>query len=512
MLRKVWMILFSSAAGLCGAYAQQVAPRIAGLEDNEEYMSLLREDARLQMREDSVSNELAAVRVRFRDDAAGRQLYGQRIMELEERIFAIRSAKGELVDRIAAIEQEWVVSNLDAPHGVAAASGGVSVPELPEAEKVRNLVYNGYFEEQLSAADYAALKEAQRLEMQAVDYINRYYANYQELSRLAERYAAAPTEEEAAELYGKCRTMQGLNEVLADSLVMTWNYIFDNKTYAYGYLLDKLGQDDILAHEEELAAETARELSELKGETASDAVTDYFLRKQVAVDYETRLAGLLGLDAARDSLRGVTAQLRVVDYRLPKIELQERYFLDYAPIAFSAKPTYSYQHPIPECKVHPRGTIYRILLGTFNTKRAAALFKGAYPLCYQIDDAGKWRYFAGGFATEAEALEAQKQMKSKGFIRPEVVVWRDGEYRNLTRDPERTKIAYRVEIAGPLSESAKETIAAEAQGRELSRVGRDRFVLGMFDEEAAAAAVAGAIRQADPALEIKVTEFAENSN
>ena len=59
MLRKVWMILFSSAAGLCGAYAQQVAPRIAGLEDNEEYMSLLREDARLQMREDSVSNELA---------------------------------------------------------------------------------------------------------------------------------------------------------------------------------------------------------------------------------------------------------------------------------------------------------------------------------------------------------------------------------------------------------------------------------------------------------------------
>ena len=140
MLRKVWMILFSSAAGLCGAYAQQVAPRIAGLEDNEEYMSLLREDARLQMREDSVSNELAAVRVRFRDDAAGRQLYGQRIMELEERIFAIRSAKGELVDRIAAIEQEWVVSNLDAPHGVAAASGGESVPELPEAEKVRNLV------------------------------------------------------------------------------------------------------------------------------------------------------------------------------------------------------------------------------------------------------------------------------------------------------------------------------------------------------------------------------------
>ncbi len=511
MLRKVMTILFLSAAALCGVHAQQVAPRIAGLEGNGEYMSLLREDARLQMREDSVSNALSAVRVRFRDDAANRQRYGQEIMELEERIFSIRSAKGKLVDRIAAIEQEWVVSNLDAPRSAPAASGGGEAPELPEAEKVRNLVYNRYFEEQLSAADYAALKEAQRLEMQAVDYINRYYANYQELSRLAEQYASAPTEEEAAELYGKYRTMEGLNAVLADSLATTWNYIFDNKTYAYAYLLDKLGQDDILAHEEELFSETARELSELKGRTASDAVTDYFLRKQVAVDYETRLAGLLRLDAARDSLRGVTAQLRVVDYRLPRIELQERYFLDYAPIGFSSKPTYSYQHPIPECKVHPRGTIYRILLGTFNTKRAAALFKGAYPLCYQIDDAGKWRYFAGGFATEAEALEAQKQMKAKGFVRPEIVVWRDGRYRNLTRDPEQTTIVYRIEIAGPLSDAVKETIAGKAEGRELSRTGQDRFVLGMFDEEATAAAVADAIRQADGALEVKVTEFAENS-
>lgn len=511
MLLKVWMVLFLSAAGLCGAYAQQVAPRIAGLEDNEEYMSLLREDARLQMREDSVSNSLSAVRVRFRDDAANRRRYGQEIMDMEELIFKIRSAKGKLVDRIAAIEQEWVVSNLDTPRSVPVSSVGEAAPDLSDAGKVRNLVFNRYFEEQLPAADYAALKEAQRLEMPAVDYINRYYANYQELSRLAEQYAAAPGEEEASEVYGKYRTLEGLNEVLADSLAKTWNYIFDNKTYAYGYLLDKLGQDDILAHEEELFSETARELSELKGQTASDALTDYFLRKQVAVDYETRLAGLLRLDAARDSLRGVTTQLRVVDYRLPKIVLQERYFLDYAPIEFSSRPIYSYQHPIPECRVHPRGTIYRILLGTFNTKRAAALFKGAYPLCYQIDDAGKWRYFAGGFATEAEASEAQKQMKAKGFVRPEIVVWRDGQYRNLTRDPERTKLVFRIEIAGPLSDAVKETIAAEAEGRELSRVGQDRFVLGMFDEEAPAARVAGAIRQADPALEVKVTEFAENS-
>lgn len=509
MLRKVFLTLCLSAGVVCSVEAQQVAPRIAGLEANEEYMSLLREDARLQIREDSISNALAEIRIGFRDDPANRQRYGEEIMKLEGAVFDIRNAKGKLIDRIAAIEQEWVVSNLDVSIGAQTSTERLS-DDIPEAEKVRNLVFNRYFEEQLTAADYAALKEAQRMEIKAVDYINRYYANYELLSHLAEQYAAASNEDEANELYGKFRTMEGLNEVLADSLSSTWSYIFDNKTYAYSYLLDKLGQDDILTHEEELFSEAARELSELKGETAADAVADYFLRKQVAVDYETKLAGLLHLDDARDSLRGVTAQLRVVDYRLPKIVLQERYFLDFASIGFSSKPVYSYQNPIPECRIHPRGTIFRILLGTFNTKRAAALFKGAHPLCYQIDEKGKWRYFAGGFSTEEEAVEAQKLMKTKGFVRPEIVVWRDGVYRNLSRDPEQSKVVYRIEIAGVMSDPVKGVIAQEAEGRELSRIGEDRFVIGMFDQETAAAVVAHSIRQADPSLEVKVTEFAEN--
>lgn len=96
-------------------------------------------------------------------------------------------------------------------------------------------------------------------------------------------------------------------------------------------------------------------------------MADYFLRKKVLVGYETAVAGLLGLTSARDSLRGVAAQLDGIDLRLPRIDVAQRYFLDYDSIAFSATPKYSYQHPIPECRVYEHGTIYRILLGTFNT-------------------------------------------------------------------------------------------------------------------------------------------------
>lgn len=111
------------------------------------------------------------------------------------------------------------------------------------------------------------------------------------------------------------------------------------------------------------------------------------------VDYEASVAGVLALDAARDSLKGVAAQLEAIDYRLPRVDVAERYFLDYDSVAFSSTPKYSYQHPIPECKVYANGTIYRILLGTYNTKRAAATFRGAYPLFYLVNDAGKWCYY-----------------------------------------------------------------------------------------------------------------------
>ena len=308
LVRKTCILfLFAALLGAGSLRAQQlsVEARIAGLESNEEYMSLLREDAQLQMREDSIVNAVERARRQLRENPAARQQYSQDILQLESRIFEIRNAKGRLIDRINTIEQEWVLANLNGaasqPAGPAAENPAA---EIPDSLKVRNLVSNPYFREQLSEADYAALVEAQRLELDAVDYVNRYFANYGTISELAEAYAAAQAEADAAEIYDKYKTLQGFNRVLADSLSDAWNYIFDNKSYAYGYLMDKLGRDEILSREEERLSEAARQLSELRGETASDAVTDYFLRKKVLVGYETSVADMLGRRSWRASTSG----------------------------------------------------------------------------------------------------------------------------------------------------------------------------------------------------------------
>lgn len=511
MFRKGFPIVLSGLALLMGAalFAQPpVEARIAGLEANAEYMSLLEEDARLQLREDSVVRVAEAARRRLREEPAARGELSAQILELESRIFEIRNAKGRLIDRINAIEQEWVLTSLDRGERPAVQ------PERPaftaENASARTLAECACFDRLPEAEDRARLREAERLERQAADYVSRYRTNYADLELVAADYAAAPTEEEATALYERYRALQGVNRALADSLSATWNYIFDNKSYAYNYLLEAMGREERLEEEERALAAAAQELSSLRERVASPEVADYYLRKRVVTATERDLAGELGLAALRDSLGGVASELAAARFDDPPVRVEERYFLLYDSIVFSPTPRYTYQNPIPECRVYERGTIYRILLGTFNTKRAASTFRGAAPLFYLVDEQGKWSYYAGGFATREEAEAAQALCKRKGFQRPEVVVWNDGESRNLSREPEGSNGGFRLEITGAeaLSEAVREAIASLGEGHELSRAGTN-FILSGFDDRAEAERAAAAVAEADGSLQIKIGEMAE---
>lgn len=499
------------AAGAALAEPPRVEPRIAGLEGNEEYMSLLREDALLREREDSIMFAIEQLRQQLREAPQRQQRFSQEILRLEGQVFDLRNAKGRLIDRINAIEQEWVLDNLNSETSPRHPQQNAPVLLIPDSLKVRNLVDNPCFRMYLSDSDYAALQRSQRLEPQAEWCMNLFLSNYATLRDLADAYAAAQSEPEALEIHARYESLQRINEALSDSLSATWNYIFDNKNYAYGYLLDGLGQEAMLARQEEELSKTVRHVASLRGETASDALTDYLLRRRMLVTYEAAVADLLQLDAARDSLRGVAASLENENFRLPPIVVRERYFIDFDDVAFSATPKYTAKEPIPECRVYARGTIYRILLGTFSTKRPVSTFRGAYPLFYLINGEGKWCYYAGGFATLAEAEQAQALLKKRGFLRPEIVVWNDGVMRNLTRDPEAGAMAFRVEITGAeaLSDGVKEAIAQAAAGCELSRVGRQLFVVGTFDDRAVAERLAQAVLRAEPSLTVDVTAVGE---
>lgn len=487
----------------------RVESRIAGLEQNGEYMTLLEREAQLQMREDSIASAMIRVRQQLREDPSNRQTYAREILQAENQIFEVRNAKGRIIDRINTIEQEWVLKNLDvtlARHKAEAQQQG----GLPDSLKQRNLVDNRPFEQYLTRQDLNSLRRAQRKEMTAVDFVNRYLANYLSMSDAATAYVEVPTEEEALLLQRQIDSLGGINERLADSLAEEWDEIYDNKSYAYDYLFEALRKEEQLDRQQERHARTMREIRALEGETASDALVDYFLRKQALIEYELAVAEALTLGEAVDSLQGVREQVTSINFKLPAVTVEERIFIDYDTLTFAPRPQYSAQNPIPEIKRYQRGTIYRILLGTFNTKRPVTIFRGTAPITYEVTEEGKWRYYAGGFATQEEAIAAQERLRKRGFLRPEVVVWIDDQYRNLAEEPlpTATHDGFRLEITGveSLTEEVQLALRSLHPTAEVSRIGASRYIIGTFEERSAAEQAAVAMRAADGGLQIAVME------
>lgn len=80
VFRKVYIVLCAAllAAGNLCAQQVRVEPRIAGLEGNREYMSLLEQDAQLQIREDSIVNAVERARQQLREDPANRSAIRRR--------------------------------------------------------------------------------------------------------------------------------------------------------------------------------------------------------------------------------------------------------------------------------------------------------------------------------------------------------------------------------------------------------------------------------------------------
>lgn len=108
----------------------QVVARVAGLENNAQYMDLLVQEQRLQKQEDSVVNVIASTRKLFASaTAAERGQYGQAILKLESDLFEIRNQIGEVGASISSIEQEYVMTHMDV-QSVA--------PSTPAVDTVKN--------------------------------------------------------------------------------------------------------------------------------------------------------------------------------------------------------------------------------------------------------------------------------------------------------------------------------------------------------------------------------------
>lgn len=497
-----------SAVLLCATHAaaQEVTARIPGLEKNADYMNLLRSEAMLRQRSDSVLDVIRTVQGALRENAETRDSLSQVrsdsllliLSDAESAVFTLRSQKIKLIDGINAIEQEFVLSGM--------GNIGDAASSAPAAASIFG---NSYFCKSIDPDDYKQLLAVQGKESEARGMVSEYMKNYEKIKSLYGRYVLAATEAEAEALYADMAAVMDENLVLERRLAKLWGEIYDQKTYVYSYFLEKENREDILEITETMMGEARQMKFASVDNCASEAVADYCLQKPVVLNYEIYVAKLLNQAAAIDSLSNASKSVRQIDYRIPKMDVERRSFVDYEAIEFNSRSPYNASNPISDCVVYEYGTIYRILLGTYKYKQAVSTFRGASPLWVETREDGRFCYYAGGLRTRAEAETAVEIMKKKGFRNPEIVEWCDGRRTNLSEQNEGEQVTFRVVIkGGELDDTVRDLIATMAEGCQVSKTAEDTFIVGMFDSRAMADRVAQAVAKCDTALAVEVAEVA----
>ena len=501
--------LFLFFVGTVGVSAQNVTARVAGLEENKEYMTLLKKDEGLRSRTDSLMGVMRGVRSSLSKNAELRDSLTQQradsllviLSDAESAIYAARAEKMKLIDQINAIEQNHVLKSMG------------NIGDAQSAQGSKSIYNNAYFVKSFEPEDYKMLMEVHSKEKTAYEYAQNYTANYLKIKTLYDKYLVAQSEAEAESVYADMAGVMDENMILNRQLQKLWAEIYDQKVYVYSYFLEKEGREDILQLVENQMAEARQEKLNSIDNCVSESVADYCLQKPIALNYEMYVAKLLNLTSAMDSLSAAARVVRKVDYRMPKIDFERRSFVDYAPIEFSSRSPYNAQNPIPECVVYEYGTIYRILLGTYKYKQAVNIFRGASPLAIETLEDGRFSYYAGGLKTRAEAEKAVEIMKKKGFRNPEIVEWCDGRKTNLSDVNGGEPIAYRIEIkGGELDDMIHEVIETMASESQITKIAEESFIVGIFDSKAIAERLAQAIAKCNESLDVKVVELKPESD
>jgi hypothetical protein len=346
--------------------------------------------------------------------------------------------------------------------------------------------------------------------------ITKFRVLYKGLSDTANDYREADNEQAAEELYAKFGEIKADIEDLASEIERRWNHIVDTKYYAYGYVLESNNEYDLLDASSAEFTDMRRECSSQEGNYISDAVVHYALGRPTLRIFEHNFARTMELHEAADSIATLQRDASEIDFAYEPVNIERRLFIDYQPIIIGRTNFYKESNPIPALKVYERGTIYRILLGSFRSKQPMTLFKGVQPLYITRNEDGYYEYYAGGFATRREADDALLFLKEKGFKRPEICRWRDGEMiniDNLSKNEDDTEnvapVGSRYVVilnCSTISDALRETITSTSPDKSISRRGA-QFAIGTFTDHSEADLLLSTIEEKHPEITVSIEEL-----
>ncbi len=499
-IRRNFINLFATFAVVLSVGAQQIKPRVDGLESNARYMNLLTENSRLTEREDSIASVVVDLRRKLRTDPDSAEQSSDMIISFESRLFELRARKAVVIDSLNLIEQDWVISNMKPAERVE-ADGPQSLMVIDTVVNINYIYQSDNVRLNLPDIDYQNLIKAEEMELDAERYNDEYVVNVENMLALKSRYEMATSADDADAIMLKFDSLKLANVKLVERLDDTWGFIYDNKSFAYSLLMEVLGFEDVLESESEMMRTAQAEISTLQGSGGSDEILRYRVQKSLMLEYEALVGRTLNLPQLSDSLTAIHKRLSGVERVVAKdFSIEERLFIKYERATFSSSEIYGASNPIPQTQIYDKGLIFRIYLGTFREKQSPSIFRKTQPISYVATDDKRYTYYAGGYATLAEAEEAQKELKAHGFRKPLVVAWSDGKSRNLSLEPYtlRNSFTITIEDTTTLVDGILDSVLDA--GSSISKVGNDKYVITPLSRQG----------QVD-SLVVKIGELAPNT-
>ena len=465
---------------------------------------------------DSVAEVLAEHRANYARNESMRERLTPTILSLEKDMARLQTEYDELLAKISQRDVRTALAEYDKAQKESKVVKEIQ-PKVEEkqvaytvdkARMKRNLVANDYFAERLSQNDYKTLLDAQKREVKVKEAVERYFTKYGELLALQRRYMEVPTREEADAQATAFAAKMGEMASLDEEIVSMWSSLYFNKIYAYDLLMEREGNTSMLDFSAEATARAEREINDNTDLYQSNALVGYYARKKALTEYEMHIASALSLTTSRDSLRQVSVGLKNRDYRLSKLSLQRRSFIDYEDIEVKTPTIYNSKNPVPQTKIYDYGTIYRIRIGLFSKRPNISALRGVMPLSYtDAYNGGMYAYFVGGFRTEQEAKDGADFLKKLGFKEPIIAVWVDGEYYPTLEDMRRSQSLYNIEISGiaTLTDDVKALILSHKSDCTISRIG-STFVVGTFEGKSSAEAVVAELKAIKSEINVNITK------
>ena len=487
---------------LCCLYKPGQAQDNSALENNNAYTTLLEQEKTLSKQQDSIQQIISQKRDALAKDEQNRNKYTTEITNLETILFDIRAQLGKIASQLNALEQEYILKNLN--------NENASNENDPSAIQHKHLLANKFMKDNISKEEMAIMNMSPQKISELKALGEEYLQLYEEKKVLANNYQNAPDKQRADSILLLWdQTLKSCKQLESDFSAI-WEPVYSLKYDVYRRLLDKISAPTQLTETlNEKSRNIRSEESEAKSLYDSAPLAMYPAQCLLMTEYESALAEQLGLSQAKDSLNKVISSIDKNMYALSPIHLSQMKFVNFIPITIGGEKVHNEENPIPELTVPTKGSLFKIEMATYSKEPTSySVFKKVYPIEYTILPDGKYRYYAGSYNNREEAVKANTRLRQYGF-KARVIEWKDGyelDENGKPIIPIPISDAYRVVF--PEMTDAIRKIVADSD-KELSRIdvdGKTMYAVGLFNEQSEAQAIASQIGSSAQIIGVDLSE------